>query len=328
MHPRRRPDRIAGPAPNAQRRRLLAASAAGLALGLLPGCSSSTPLRMAYEPWAGYQFLVLAERDGLIPSGTLEWVDLSVDARIHSAANEELDLVQVTLDELMAMRAHGADMQGVLVFNTSAGGDAVLARPERASLDALAGARIGVETSTIGTLMLDAVLREAGLTREQVEIVYMGNDHPAAWQAGGMDAIIAYQPSVYQLEQLGLVRLFDSCRVPGLIIDLLAAGPRARAHRSALKALIDGHFDELQRWKTNPIDSAHRLGGLMQIPAREVRTVLAGLNLPDRDFNRHLLDGPAGTLAEAVERINPVLLAAGQIERPVSVDGLFSAEFL
>ncbi len=317
------------PGPDRTRRTLLTAGAAALGLTLLPGCHGRHPLRLVRDEWIGYQFIALALREGLISADQLEYIDAPVDRKFDFIERNRAGAVLVTLDELMLMRASGADVVGALVFNRSAGADALLMRPEAASLDQLAGKRIGAESSTIGRVMLYNVLEAAGLEVDDITVVPIGGNHFSGWQENELDGIIAYQPFVYQLEQLGLQRVIDSrdLRVP--IIDLLAVGEQGRgSHADHVRAIIDAHFAMLEAWQRNPTDMAYRLGALIRVPSEQVRLLLAELDLPDRDFNRHLLSAPAESMYAAVDALNPILMASGDIDRPLAGPDLFSAAFL
>ena len=60
----------------------------------------------------------------------------------------------LTLDELLTARGNGIELCVIAVLDSSAGADALMARPGLEHLKALAGQRIGAEDSASGALML------------------------------------------------------------------------------------------------------------------------------------------------------------------------------
>ncbi len=61
-----------------------------------------------------------------------------------------LDLAGLTLDEALLLAQEGVPIAVIWVLNTSAGADALLAKPGITTLDALRGKRIGVEQTAVG----------------------------------------------------------------------------------------------------------------------------------------------------------------------------------
>ncbi|MFM7274830.1 MAG: ABC transporter substrate-binding protein, partial [Gammaproteobacteria bacterium] len=195
--------------PDAGRRRLLAGLAALLCLPGT-GCAPEMPLRVAVQPWCGYQFLTLAEQEGWLSARQVELlrVPLAADS-VSALRGGRVDAAALTLDEVLLLLAQGMSLSVVLVFDVSAGADVLLAKPGITSLPGLAGQRIGVEDSALGKIVLASALEAAGLRREQVTVVPIREDHPRVWESGALDAIITYAPSLAKLEALGLQRLFS-----------------------------------------------------------------------------------------------------------------------
>lgn len=314
---------------DAGRRRLLGGLAAILCLPVT-GCAPEMPLRVAVQPWCGYQFLTLAEQEGWLSPRQVELLRVPLAADSVAALREgRVDAAALTLDEVLLLLAQGMSLSVALVFDVSAGADVLLARPGIASLPGLAGQRIGVEDSALGKIVLASALEEAGLRREQVEVVPIREDHPAVWESGALDAIITYAPSLAKLEALGLQRLFSSREMPRLVMDVLAVRrDRIIGRSAALQALTEGHFRALAQWRRNPIDTAYRLAAILGVEPEAVREIYAGIELPDALFNLSYLQPPADELRASAQAVAAILVNEGVMPATRIPEDLFTGRFL
>jgi NitT/TauT family transport system substrate-binding protein len=312
------------------RRQLLQwATAAGVVT--LGGCAAQppAPLRIAIQPWCGYQFMSLAAKEGWLPTDVeLVFVPTAIDA-ISRVREGDVHGAALTLDQALVLVDHGIALDIVLITNVSAGADVLLVRPEITTLADLRGRRIGAEATSLGVVMVSKLLEAAGLDRDDVQVVEMTEDHVASWHAHEMDALVTYEPALGQLQQLGLVPLFDTRSLPQTILDVLAIRRDAlEQHDEQVRALVAGHFRALHVWRTNPIDTDYRLAPLMQVPVERVGKAFQGLDLPDEDYNRHYLEGPSEALLRVTADISAILINAGIIRSPVESRQLFTADFL
>lgn len=295
------------------------------------GCGQARPLRIALDPWIGYQFMTLARQDGWLPPSRVELLEFpSVAISTATLATGRVDGAALTLDEVLSLREQGLELSVVLVFDVSAGADALLASPHISSLAELKGKRLAVESSTLGVIMLAKVLEAAGLERGDVTVVPMDQDrHLETWNSQSVDAIITYQPVLEQLQALGLVRLFDSRSLPQLIVDVLAMRTEVLiSQAAALRELIAAHFQGLKRWRDNPIDTAYRLSARLGVKPEEVKSVFNGIDLPDAIYNMHYLSKPADELTQTVTEIAQIMLRQGLLRRPANLDRLFDPAYL
>lgn len=303
-------------------RRELLAGAAALSAGVA-ACDAQAPLHIALHPWPGYEFMRLASRSDLIDAPVKIVDTATVQQSLEMLTYGSVDGAGLTLDQVLGLRRNGQDIAVALVFDVSAGADALLAVPEIYSLGALRGKSIGVERSTLGEIMLAKVLESAELDRSDIDVVYIDDDHVAAWDRGGLDSIITYDPARSQLRSRGLRQIFDSRRLPRLIVDVLGVR-RSSANRkaSALRKLNAAHFALLDEWKRSPVDLAYRLATMLSSSPEEVIDSYAGLDLPDAVYNRRYLTPPASEMTSAAQVIAAILAF------PVPANDVFVADFL
>lgn len=304
------------------------------AVATLPGlnaCVPSRPLRVMIHDWPGYAFLSLAEHQGLLPASRIELLEESGMASSVAALEAgQVDAAALTLDNVLLLRARGVDLVVVLLFNVSSGGDALLAPVGRASLADLAGARVGAEETALSAVMLNRALAAAGLQGSDIQRVAFSGDAVKAWEGGGLDAILTYQPAVQQLLKRGLQVVFDSRQTPFLIVDVLAVRREVLAAQAGnLRLLIQGHFAAQRRWRDDPLNGNFALAAELGVEVGHVREVFRGINIPDEHYNRQYLTAPAGELRAAAGTLCDIMREEEAcMAGPQALDDLFLPDYL
>lgn len=288
------------------------------------------PLKIAIDPWVGYQFLFLAQIEGWLDGGDIELVRSKTVADSVAAIREgAVDGAALTLDEVLQLLDRGIDVKVLMVFDSSSGADALLVKPEITRFADLKGKRIAIENTSLGSFMLNKVLSTGGLVREDVEIVLMDFDHVQFWDTHKLDAIISYVPAINQLTAKGLVRLFDTRSIPGSIVDVLAVRTEAVQRNSgALRQLIAGHFLAVNFWRSNPFDANYRFSRHLGVEAGQVDDLFKYLDLPDAPYNRQYLSPPAQELKKTAQELTQIMLMNGQLKSPPKLDTLFLPDYL
>lgn len=306
----------------------LQAGAALLALPGLVGCARHEPLlRVASNIWPGYALMHAAQSLGRFDPSRIRLIEMPSSSDVVLAlASGAIEAGAVTLDELLAARADGLDLVAVLVFDESRGGDAVIARPEVRGLADLAGRRIGVEQSAVGALVLQAMLRSAGLRLDQVEpVVLTVAEHVEAWRERRVDALVSFEPALSQMLALGGRRVFDSRSMPGAIVDVLAVRrPVLARHPRGLRQIAAAHFELLTQWQAEPQKLEPILAEHLGLAPAAVAPSFEGLHLPDLALNRSWLTGSAPMLATSASALVEVMQTGRMLPRRPSLDDLTS----
>ena len=317
---------------NISRRQFVTALGSCVLLPFLPGCLlSEKQLTIASHVWPGYEFMFLARREGWLPQNGLTLLETSSASDSIKALKEgKADGAALTLDEVLRVRGDGIPLTIVLVFDVSAGADAVLARTGIYKPAELAGKRIGFEHSALGELMLHKLLEAGGIKAEQIKKVPLTPDHHMqAWRDEQLDAVITYEPELTKLEAAGAHRIFDSYSVPGLILDVLAVRTSVMQKSSkALSQLVQGHFKGLHYLKANRQDAIYRIAPRLGIPAQDVLDAFRGLELPDIRTNLAYLGGTSPKLLTSARTLTSLMLKAGLLKQGDSLDGICSDKYL
>ncbi len=312
------------------RRRFLQLAGGGClaaALGGFYGCGKRGPVPIASHVWPGYEFMFLARKMGWLTADEATLVETgSATESLQALGDGKVIGAALTLDETLRGIQMGVPLSVVLLFDVSTGGDALMARPHIPDLAGLKGARIGVEATGLGALMLASILQKAGLSRREVHVVDVPVDaHLKVWNAGAVDAIVSYDPVLKRIQAAGGVRLFDSREIPNKIFDVLAVHrEHAAGYRRQLTRLIRAHFLGLRAWQVNPVDTAYRLSQRLGVKAEEVGELYRGLDLPDLLFNRHMLTPPHPLLSNAATEIATIT----GLPTSLITDSLFTPDYL
>ena len=315
------------------RRRFMALMGGLACMPLVPACAiQDQPITIGLHVWPGYEPTPLARNMGWLDEKQVKLVQTgSATESLKLLEQGKIDGAGLTLDEVLRARENGIPLSVVLVCDTSAGADQLLARPSIKTLADIKGGRVGVEDGALGALMLYQVLQAAGLTIADIQPVSLPVDQQiAAWQQGKIDAAITYEPAASQIMELGANRLFDSSQVPDIIVDVLAIRSTVldHAHETAVRHLVSAHLKGLKYLNTSVDDAAYQLAPRFKLPPEKVMSTFKGLVLPDTANNIRLLAATRPALQASAKVIADTLLKAGILHRPADLDGLLRPEFL
>ena len=300
---------------------------------LLTACTEppAAPLRVATIPWPGYETLHLAQKLDYFTPAQVRLVELASTSQSAKAfRNGAVDAALLTLDEALSLMQYGVDLRVLLILDISNGADAVIAKPEITHLQALRGKRIGVEANAIGALMFDALLTEAKLSVQDVQVVNLGShEHAAAYRNGVIDAVVTLDPVRTKLLAEGAHILFDSSQIPGRIVDVLVVRPPVlESHPAALKALIAAHFKALDYLNQQPQAAAELLAPYLGVATEDVIPQFANLKQPNVAENHALLSGAAPPLVTTAKQLAALMERQHLLEHKVDPGTLVDARFL
>jgi len=293
------------------------------------GCSQGQSLTVGIHPWVGYESLELAQQFNWLPEGVelVHMEELTTSGAALQAG--KLDAACLTLDEVLRLRAEGTPVTVGLVFDVSAGADALLVRAGIGRLADLSGKRIGVEPGPLGALVLGSALDAAGLKRSSVQVVKLPPDRQlAAWRGNEVDGLVCYEPTATLLQREGARRIFDSRQMPDTILDVLAVRTdRIAGREDNLRAVVAAHFRGLKHLQGNRQDALYRIAERQHMTSQEVGLALSGVFFPTLEANRQYL-APAGRLNASASKVSHTLVREGLVKKVDSLDQLVSATWL
>jgi NitT/TauT family transport system substrate-binding protein len=152
------------------------------------GTAAAEPLRIRYSVWVGYGPLFLAQQKGYFEAEKIEVQLIKMEDPRESflaLGAGRLDGIVSTIDTMIPHLKTGKEFQYVLALGDSAGGEGIVARKEIKSIRDLRGKRVAVHEGSVSQFFLNLLLREAGLSEKDVQVVNMKHgDAGAAFVAG------------------------------------------------------------------------------------------------------------------------------------------------
>lgn len=145
-----------------------------------------------------------------------------------------------------------------------------------------------------------------------------------AFEKGQVDAAVTFDPYRTQLPRSGGQTLFDSTRIPGEIVDLIAVRKSVLDERP--RALLAGWFAAVDFMLADPKDAARRMGIRQQTSAGQLLEAQRGLQVPTREENLAMLGGPAPALAASGRRLMSLMIEAKLLRASVDIERLLAPE--
>ncbi|HKA44060.1 MAG TPA: ABC transporter substrate-binding protein [Burkholderiales bacterium] len=302
--------------------RLLACVALALSVA---GCvrEPESALRIGTNVWIGGEPLYLARELGYLDPAAVQLVEYpSASEVLRAFRNQAIDGMVISLDELFGLAVDGLQPRIILVVDVSHGADAVVGRRGMRTMDDLKGKRVAVESGALGAFVLSRALALNGMRASDVEVVHLeSNEQPDAFEKGQVDGAVTFDPYRAQLLRAGATTLFDSTRIPGEIVDLIAVRDTVLGGQpNAVHALLAGWFSAIDYMKRQPRDSAQRMGVRQQTTGEEYLQALHGLHIPSREENLRMIGGEAPQLVASGRRLMALMLEAKLLSAGLDIE--------
>ena len=300
----------------------------GLALSAALGLASCTreaepPLRIGTNVWIGSEPLYLARELEVLNPKTVQLVEYpSASEVLRAFRNQAIDGMVISLDELFGLAVDGMQPRVILVVDVSHGADAVVGRPGMKTMKDLQGKRVAVESGALGAFMLSRALALNGMQASDVKVVHMeSNEQPSAFEKDLVDGAVTFDPYRAQLLRGGATMLFDSTRIPGEIVDLVAVRASALDKQpKAVQSLLAGWFKAIDYLQREPSDAARRMGIRQQTTGEQYLAALRGLHIPSREENLRMIGGASPGLVPSGRRLMDLMLDAKLLPSALTIE--------
>ncbi len=296
-------------------------------------CSSEqeSHLRLGTNIWPGYEPFYLARDLGYYDGKPIHLVELkSATEVIHAIRNNSIEAAALTMDEALLLLESNIEIYIIAVLDFSNGGDVVLAKPEINSLSEIKGKKIAVEHNALGALMLDAMLKKANLSIDDIILVPKTVDeHVSSYNNNQVDAVVTFEPYRSILLSEGARLLFDSSEIPKQIVDILVIRKDAIDKVSdSINPLIRGFLKAVQYLEKNPQDASKRMASRLNLSPKEVLSSYEGLTIPSLEENIKLFNKQPSELELSAQSLLELMLNEKLIMKSVKTDKLFSSKWL
>jgi NitT/TauT family transport system substrate-binding protein len=304
------------------------------------GCSSdrdTTPklqkLEISFNHWPGFYPIVIAHELGLLAKHGVE-VDLisfrDTETHLAEIAAGRFDGALMSIGSAVVIAGGNSDARIIMAVDQSKGADAVVALPGIATPADLRNKSIGTMLGGFGEVFVRAMLREAGLTPDNVNLVNItGSEVPGELQAGRIDAGQTWEPYVTRAVKNGAQVIFTSRDTPGLIQDVVVFQRKAlEENPRAVRGFVDAWFQAAELWLADPEAGNRIIAETLEISPEECS--LEGIDLFCRKDNLEafgLTDKP-GTLLAAAQEYADFYLDSGNVSVKVDVEQMLDPSFV
>ena len=295
----------------------------------LSGCVPETEpaLRIGTNVWIGGEPLYLARELGHLDSKVVQLVEYPSASEVQRAfRNSAIDGMVISLDELFGLAVDGLQPRIILVLDVSEGADAVVGRAGMRTMNDLKGRPVAVESGALGAYVLSRALTLNGMQAADVKVVHLeSNEQPSAFEKGLVDGVVTFDPYRGQLLRAGASTLFDSTRIPGEIVDLVAVRASVLAKQPhAVRALLTGWFKATDYMAHEPQDAAQRMGIRQQTSGEQFLEALKGLHIPSREENMRMLSGTTPGLTVNGRKLMALMVEAKLLRAGVDIQELLA----
>lgn len=299
----------------------------------LHGCvpMSEPPLRIGSNNWPGYSALFLARDQGFYDNSEIKLIEFPSSTEIIRAIrNDNLEGGALTLDEVLTLIQSGIEMRVILVIDTSNGGDVLVGKTSVKKVADLKGKRVAVEYGAVGAILLDGALDSAGLNTKDIELIPCTMDeHEECFLTDQVDAVVTFDPVKTRLLNKGANLLFDSTKIPGRIVDVLAVKKEViETNPKSLRLLVSKYFEALNFLKEQPHQAIALLSDTFHISPEELFSAFKGILFLSLEENHRLLAGDPAPLLETAINLSKLLVSKKLVEKRVSLSFLIENNFL
>ncbi len=298
---------------------------------LLPliGCvrEPESALRIGTNVWIGSEPLYLARELGQLNPKAAQLVEYpSASEVLRAFRNQAIDGMVISLDELFGLAVDGLQPRIILVVDVSHGADVVVGRRGMRTMKDLKGKRVAVESGALGAFVLSRALALNGMQARDVKVVPLeSNEQPSAFEKGQVDGAVTFDPYRAELLRAGATTLFDSTRIPGEIVDLLAVRATVLDKQpKAVQALLAAWFDAIDYLKREPKDAARRMGIRQQTTGEQFLKALQDLHIPSREENLRMLGGATPELVVTGRRLMALMLEAKLLRTGLEIEAVLA----
>jgi len=297
----------------------------------LLGCAREPEpaLRIGTNVWIGSEPLYLARELGRLDPAAVQLVEYpSASEVLRAFRNQAIDGMVISLDELFGLAVDGLQPRIILVVDVSHGADVVVGRRGMRTMRDLKGKSVAVESGALGAFVLSRALALNGMQASDVNVVHLeSNEQPSAFAQGQVDGAVTFDPFRAQFLQAGATTLFDSTRIPGEIVDLLAVRANVLEKQpKAVQGLLAGWFSAIDYMKREPADAARRMGIRQQTTGEQFQEALKGLHIPSLEENLAMLGGTEPGLAVTGRQLMALMLDAKLLRTKLAIQEVLAPD--
>lgn len=297
--------------------------------------AQKAPLKVTLPTWTGYGPLFLAQEKGLFKKHGVD-VELTIveglAERKQALAGGKIDGMATAQDVQVTLAASGIPVQVVWLLDDSYGGDGILVKKEIQSAADLKGKKVAFEVGSTSHLLMLTVLKKAGLTDKDVEVVPMSaGDAGAAFIAGKIDAAVTWEPWLSKGASANGKVLVSTKDLPGIIVDSISFRQDVIEKRpDDIKAFVAAMAEAMDYWKANKDESDQIMAKGLKIDLKEFTSTVPGLKFLDKEENKKLFGTSAnrGSIYQATKNDIDFYVEQKLIDKAITPESIINSKFV
>lgn len=272
-----------------------------LILSVIIALFSCTPeerknrIRIATNPWPGYEFLHLAEHLGYFEQVGLnvELVQLASLSDVQQAYTQGVvdGFTSTLVEVVLVTELTEKEPTVVLIPDYSNGGDVILANASIPSFSELKNKVVGAEIASLGIFVLKKSLEKNGMSIDDIELVNVEQSEGKRMLDSGMiEAFVSYPPFSIDIEKSENYHIiFDTSEIPNQVIDTVSLSKSIiRDNPEVTDKLHQAWQLALDFERINP-EKAHQIMAARQrITVEEFKSVLTDIVVLNVEKQREL----------------------------------------
>ncbi len=297
-----------------------------------PAPANVVEFKIATQPWIGYGPWYIAQAKGFFEKHGLkvELVEFATDQDLNSGlAAGKFDGANIATHTSIILRQAGVDVKAVLLMDTSAQADAMIAGEGIKTVADIKGKKVAFEEGTTSDILLTYALMQNGMTKADIEAVPMpASDAGAAVIAGKVDAAVTYEPyiSTALAQGKGYRVLYSAAEKPGLISDVFVFPAKVLQEKpEAVKNMLQAWQEAYDFLQANPDEGQKIIAEAVGSDLAEFKTAWQGIKLYDLAASKQMF---AGDIEETYKQIGQVLVASGGAKSVPDPKEVFDSSFL
>jgi len=278
------------------------------------------PIKIAINPWPGYEFLYLAKEKGFFQQVGLniqlvQLVSLADAQRAYTKGQVD-GLTSTIIEAVQAQPMGGKPLKIVLVSDYSNGGDIIIASSPVTDVTHLKGKIVGAEITSLGIYVLERALKKVGLSLSDVSLVNIEQSQgEQALLDGRIDAFVTYPPvSVAILRHKQYQKIFGSDEIPKEVIDTVSLSQEIIDRHPGLVDKLRKAWQMSLEYAQTHKKEAHQLMAQREgISIEEFDAILEDLIILSSEEQQELFDS-ADVLQRAVISVCETMVYVRSIE--------------
>ncbi len=258
---------------------------------VLAGCGSNQPAQqakpaaqkiiIAYTPWTGYGALFVAQAKGMFKARGLDVEVQAIEGvgdRKQALAAGKIQGMAASIDVSISA-AETLPLKYVWAFDSSAGADGLLAKPEIKSYADLKGKQVAYHKGSASHLMLTELLAKNNMKESDLVPVDMkASEAAAAFMAGKVDAAVTWEPHLSKAVKAGGKLLGTTKDTPGLIADVLVfKEDYVKANQETVQKIVEAMAEATDFLIKNPAEASKMVAEGMKMKPEDVTSDFATL---------------------------------------------------